>query len=145
MKCATGLYGLEATHLKTIAYIPGALRDRYQHQEEKNRRINMNPAGLKRSLQCLENERATEVLKIQQIWRGFRGRKSIAHYLGDRRLWVAQRVADSHRRLSLRYLVMCFFGRGPLLESDSFHEAMLKKFPIWSHRTIEDIVQGQYY
>ena len=57
---------------------------------------------------------------------------------------MQHRLNDARRRSSISYSIACFFGRGPILQSDTARETTLKKIPAWAQKTALDIIKERH-
>jgi len=85
-----------------------------------------------------------EVIRIQLLWRGYKTRTDTCSLFKEKQHWTARRKKDAHRRSMRTYSFDCCLGKGPLLESDTPRETVLKRVPTWAHQTLLDVVKDRY-
>lgn len=127
----------------TIPYVPRAVKDHYRHLEGLKQKTEMEITSRNRSLKLHKETQMQHLLNIQRVWRGYKARKNVDTFLKERRLWFDRRRADTHRRTRFKYQIACFLGRGPLLESDTDQETVMKKVPYWARKTAIDVIKGR--
>lgn len=145
MRCTRRRNITESGEPHTINYVPNAVKDHYRRLEDVKKIAEIEAASWERSLKLLKEKQKWNATHIQRVWRGFKSRIRIKMFIQERRLWIHQRMADGHRRTKLKYQIACFFGRGPLLESDMPYEIVMKRVPFWSRDTVTDIIQGRFH
>ncbi|KAJ1460924.1 hypothetical protein M885DRAFT_433136, partial [Pelagophyceae sp. CCMP2097] len=66
------------------------------------------------------------------------------HSKGSLQNHTFEPLAQGGLRQSKTYLLKCFLGMGPLLESDTAVEAVEKRVPYWKRDTVRDVVGGDW-
>mmetsp|Transcript_31861 Transcript_31861/g.95818 ORF Transcript_31861/g.95818 Transcript_31861/m.95818 type:complete len:147 (+) Transcript_31861:3151-3591(+) len=131
---------------QAIPYVPTATRDSRIHQSrERNESLAyLKMADRERSLRLDTDRKAREVIRIQLLWRGYKTRTDTCSLFKEKQHWTARRKKDAHRRSMRTYSFDCCLGKGPLLESDTPRETVLKRVPTWAHQTLLDVVKDRY-
>lgn len=134
----------ESDYLHKVAFYGRSHRDFKLKYEEEMRKKNVAELFLNRTIEIERMKKVRAAIIIQRVVRGYWKRKEIADFVAERKAFMRFRKEEEATRNSISYIILCWIGFPPPLQSDTPLERVMKLYPPYKHHILAAAIENQW-